>query len=365
MTTEPANERAANFHRMMRRRGGAWLPLDVRVTAPVADQIERRIGTRNVVEAFDLDFDGFGPVFAHEPERWRQAFDALGVALPEHCEIGGYGITHAVPPAASIGQAYHLREMLHPLAAVTDVAQLERLPWPKLDDPALDTACAANVHRIHADGRVAVGHCACTIFEHAWYLRGMDMLFADLIDGSDVGPWLLDWFTERSVRAVGAMARAGVDCIWFGDDVGTQRGMMMSVPFWREHLKPRLTRVVEAIRRHQRLAVVVNYHSDGDVRDIIDDLVEVGIDSLNPGQPERMPVAEAAAAQRHHLAFWGMVGTQSTMPFGTPADVRQVVAGLAKLARDGAGIVVAPTHVLEPEVPWDNILALVDAVRHV
>jgi uroporphyrinogen decarboxylase len=159
------------------------------------------------------------------------------------------------------------------------------------------------------------------------------------------------------------MARAGVDAIGLGDDVGTQRGMMMSVDFWREHLKPRLKRVIDAIRETQWDHIWIKYHSDGNITEILNDLAEIGVDILNPVQPECMPLAEVIPPYQDRLRFWGMIGTQSTMPYGTVDDVRAAVEECARFAREGAGIVVAPTHVLEPDVPWENIQALVDAVR--
>ena len=203
----------------------------------------------------------------------------------------------------------------------------------------------------------------CTVFEAAWYIRGMDNLFGDLIEENGIGEWLLDWFTTRSTRMARIAASAGVDVIGLGDDVGTQRGMMMSVEFWREHLKPRLKKVIDAIREAQNQHVYVRYHSDGDIRLIIDDLIEIGVDILNPVQPECMPAGEVISTHRNRIGFWGMVGTQTTMPFGSPDDVRAVVADCARYAREGASVIVAPTHVLEPDVPWENIKALVDALH--
>jgi len=203
----------------------------------------------------------------------------------------------------------------------------------------------------------------CTVFEFSWYLRGMDNLFGDLLEENGIADWLLDWFTEYSIRKGRLAARAGVDTIALGDDVGTQRGMMMSLDFWRRHLKPRLAKVIAAIRAAQTQPICIRYHSDGDIRQIIDELVEIGIDVLNPVQPECMPVDEVIARHKHHVGFWGIIGTQTTMPFGTPDDVRAAVAQCARHAREGAAIIVAPTHVLEPDVPWENIQALVEAVK--
>jgi uroporphyrinogen decarboxylase len=356
-----------NFRAMMNQGRGEtlprWLPFDLPVTPPIADRIEARFGTRDAAQAFDLDFRYCGPQLADDPERWRAAFAAQGISLPPNAELRPIGAVLVPPAQAAPNGAYHLREKFYPLASVTTAGQLRSLPWPDLDTALTAGTLAEDVAAIHAAGKVAVCNMEVTVFESAWYRRGMDVLFEDLIEGNEIGAWLLDWFTEFSVRRARLVARAGVDVVGLGDDVGTQRGMMMSVPFWRQHLKPRLKRVIDALRENQTRPLWVRYHSDGDIRPVIDELVEIGVDILNPVQPECLPPAEVIAAHKHHLKFWGMVGTQTTMPFGMPGEVRAVVAECARFAREGAGIVVAPTHVLEPDVPWENIEALADAVR--
>lgn len=356
-----------NFHAMMNQgKGGPspqWLPFDLPVTPPITDQIEAHFGTRDAAKAFDLDFRYCGPQLADDPERWRAAFENQGISLPPNAEIRPIGAVLVPPAQAASDGAYHLREKFYPLASATTIEQIRALPWPDLDTALTAGTLVEDVAAIHADGKVAVCNMEVTVFESAWYRRGMDVLFEDMLEENEIGAWLLDWFTEYAVRRARMVARAGVNVVGLGDDVGTQRGMMMSVPFWRQHLKPRLKRVIDTLREHQTGPLWVRYHSDGDIRPIIDDLVEIGVDILNPVQPECLPPAEVMAEHKHHIKFWGMVGTQTTMPFGTPDEVRTVVAECAQYARDGAGIVIAPTHVLEPDVPWHNIEALVGAVR--
>ncbi len=357
--------RRDNFHRMMRGQGALHLPIDLPMTSPVLRQMKERTGCDSATDAFDLDFRSVGIALPRgDPQAWRDVTAALGFVWPDHCEVNAMGFAHVRPPVHTLGKAYHLTEMIHPLSAIQRVEQLDSLPWPDYDDAALGAELPEQVRRAHAEGRAAVANMECTVFEHAWYARGMDNLFMDLAEGNGIADWLLDWHTHRSCVLATAYSRAGADVIGLGDDVGTQHGMMMAPDYWRQHLKPRLARVIDTIRRHQGdHHVWIRYHSDGDIRDIIDDLIEIGVDILNPMQPECMPVDDLIVSYRQRLAFWGMVGTQTTMPFGTTDAVRDLVAHLAEHARQGAALVVAPTHVLEPDVPWDNIVALVDAVR--
>ena len=103
------------------------------------------------------------------------------------------------------------------------------------------------------------------------------------------------------------------------------------------------------------------YHSDGDISLIIDDLIEVGVTVLNPVQPECLDVHEIQRKYGDQLAFWGTIGTQTVMPFGTPDTVKQTVREMIDLF--APGLVIATTHVLEPDVPWENILALFEAIE--
>ena len=104
------------------------------------------------------------------------------------------------------------------------------------------------------------------------------------------------------------------------------------------------------------------FHSDGNIEAIIPDLIEIGLDILNPVQPECMDPAEIKRKYGDRLAFWGAMGTQSTMPWGTVDEVRRVVKERIE-TMGPEGLLLAPTHVLEPEVPWENIEAFVDAVE--
>ncbi len=350
-----------NFEQIMRREPAQRLPFSLPLTPPVARHVlEKRRGV-----PFDTTFRDLYPAYPDEPGRWERAYAQLGVELPDEAEVSRFGFVHLKPPPETLGAATHLREMMHPLQTVNDVSELESLPWPDVEDPRHYAALGRRVRQIEDEDRVAVGQCACSLFESAWYLRGMDQLFFDLTEDHPVGNWLLDYFTRRTCCAVRAYGEAGVDVVFLGDDVATQQSLMMSPGFWREHLRPRLQRIIDTVRAHQRKPTRIAYHSDGALTDLVDDLIEMGIDIINPVQPECMPFDQTVQRFGDRVAFWGMVGTQTTMPFGSPGDVRGVVERCADAVRQGAAMVVAPTHVIEPDVPWENLVALVDVVADI
>ncbi len=172
--------------------------------------------------------------------------------------------------------------------------------------------------------------------------------------------YVLDRITDNNVFSAQKIAEAGVDMLQVGDDVAMQDRMLMSPGMWRELIKPRLARVIRAARDINP-EIPVWYHSDGAISPIIDDLIEVGVTVLNPVQPECVDMKWVKNKYGDRLAFWGTIGTQTVMPFGTPEDVKRTVKEMIDLF--APGLVIAPTHVLEPDVPWDNITALFKAVE--
>ena len=180
------------------------------------------------------------------------------------------------------------------------------------------------------------------IFELAWQILGFEKFFEDMVLNPALVERVLDRITEDNAFRARRFAEAGVDMLRVGDDVGMQDRLMMKPAEWRRFLKPRLARVIAAARA-VRPEIPVWYHSDGKIVDIIDDLIEVGVTVLNPVQPECLDLRWLKERYGDRLAFWGTIGTQTVMPFGTPADVRQTVREMIDLF--WPGIVIALTHV--------------------
>ena len=240
------------------------------------------------------------------------------------------------------------------------VAELERYPFPDYAKPPRWQHLKAEVAEWHRKGLFVVGFMEWTIFEIAWHMRGMDNLFSDLVFNKPFARCLLDRITEiRCVQAV-KYAEAGVDLIKIGDDLGTQRGLLMSREMYREWFWPSRAAVVEAARR-VRADIPISYHSDGNCWDVISDLIAAGVTVLNPLQPECLDLAAVKREYGKDLMFWGGIGTQTTMPFSKPDEVYETVQRTIDLLGP-SGYYPSPTHVLEPEVPWENVDAYLRAV---
>jgi len=268
-----------------------------------------------------------------------------------------WGIAHEPGSAA----AHHMTQMRHPLERLDSLEQLQAYPWPdfeRADWSFLDSEIAA----IHAKGLAAQIWMECTVWETAWYLRRMDILMTEMALDDDRAVFLLDKITDLACFRARKYAAAGADIIALGDDIGMQDSIMMSRDMYTTWLAPRLKRVIDAARA-VKPDVIIQYHSCGHVTELIPDLIAAGIDVLNPVQSECMDVMEIFAHFGDALSFNGSLGTQTTMPFGTPRDVRDTVRRNLDAAGENGGLLCCPTHMLEPVVPWENIEAYVDACR--
>ncbi|HNQ89849.1 MAG TPA: uroporphyrinogen decarboxylase family protein [Verrucomicrobiota bacterium] len=245
------------------------------------------------------------------------------------------------------------------LGGIRESRELEDYPWPDLDQAYRWEGVRARVEALQAQGLAVVGY-AGSVFERSWYLRGMENLMMDMV----TAPGLAHGFFERTAalqrKAAAAFARAGADIVITGDDVGGQKGLLMSLGMWRQFLKPRLAATVRAVKE-ARPETFFFYHSDGNIEALIPDLIEIGVDILNPVQPECMDPAAIKRRFGGALSFWGTVSVQRTMPSGTPDEVRAEVRARVRDVGRGGGLILAPAHVLGPETPWENIVAFFDA----
>ncbi len=274
--------------------------------------------------------------------------------LPENATLNEMGVAR-VPSGF-----YHFWGYVSPLRNAAELREIEEYP---IDDCAdWDTGHLADeVAAAHADGRIAVGWIG-HMHEDAWQIRGYEQFLMDMIERPAWAHTLLERIAERNMHRAEAAARAGVDYLRCGDDVANQKAMMFSVPMWRDFMLARWSKVWARVAELSP-ETAVWYHSDGNIEPIVAELLDAGVRILNPLQPECLDIADLHQRFGNRVVFDGCIGTQSTMPWGTPDDVRQRVREVIEAWGRQGGLIVSPTHVLEPEVPIANIEALVDACR--
>ncbi|MGD9518630.1 MAG: uroporphyrinogen decarboxylase family protein [Armatimonadota bacterium] len=302
-------------------------------------------------EYFGIEVRGVGFRAPRELPDFRPFFSE---ELPDNTSFSEYGTAH-IP-----GTFYHFSRYRFPLAGAESLNEYEGYPWPDFTPPWRHEHLEADVKQLLDAGWYvlgSVGH----IFENAWQIRSMEKLFEDMILRPELATYLLDRLTEDRAFQARRYAEAGCDCLHCGDDVGMQDRLMMSPDLWRHWFKPRWAHVWQVAKRANP-DIQIWYHSDGYIEPIIPDLIEIGLEILNPVQPECMNPVKLKRQYGNWLAFWGCVGTQTVMPFGTPETVRHTVKRLIETVGEGGGLLLAPTHVLEPDVPWENVLAFFEAV---
>jgi uroporphyrinogen decarboxylase len=260
----------------------------------------------------------------------------------------------------------HRRQGQNPLARARSISDIGRMRFPSADtSPAAIRALTATVASLHARGRAVGGnipHLGGELFESAWRLRGLELFLLDLVDRPDMAHELLDRLAAFSQEAAQALVRAGVDIICLSDDVGMPGTMMLSREAWRHYLRPPLERIIDAAREINP-GVRVLYHSDGFYGPILDDLVEIGVDAINPLQPEHMDAAAVRKRYGPRLALWGTVGSQTAFTRAKPADIRREVAHrIETLGR--AGLVLSPAYDVDtPDISRENLAAFLEAAR--
>jgi len=200
------------------------------------------------------------------------------------------------------------------------------------------------------------------IFEMYWRLRGMEMAMLDMAEDREFASEMFKRCADFSIAlAEPACERMNLDWLWLGDDVSGQTSMLMSPRLWRELIKPHLARIAAVGKAHN---LPVAYHCCGALRPIIGDLIEIGVDVLNPIQCN-CPGMEPFELKREFgskLAFMGGVDTQGVLPAGSAAEVRRATERLIEgMTSDGGGYILAASHTVPPETPLDNIFAMYEA----
>ena len=251
------------------------------------------------------------------------------------------------------------KDIGNPEPSLAHTSDLRKLTLPDPKDPrrfeSIPAFCA------EFSDRFLMGSIGFSLFERAWTLRGMENLLIDMATESDFVEELLDRITEYNLAVVDRLAEFPLDAIHFGDDWGQQHGLIMGPIYWRKYLKPRLARVYERVKSKGKF---VSIHSCGDIREVLPDLIDIGLDMFNPFQPEVMNVEAVKRKYGKHLTFHGGISTQKTLPYGTAEDVRaEVRKRIATVGKDG-GYVCAPAHSIPGDVPVENMLALIDELQN-
>ncbi len=246
-----------------------------------------------------------------------------------------------------------------PLVEATSVDELKQYPWPDPDwwdfSPILQIIEQLDQHEEY-HFRFRIG----SIFETAWQLRGMQEFLVDLADNPAIPVYIMERLTDilvENTRRVLDIAGDRLDMVYFYDDVATQNSLMISPKMWRKYVRPLHTRLIEVAKAYDK---PVMYHCDGAIYRLIPELIEMGIDLLNPIQTDAKGMEADNLKQEfgQQLAFHGGIDIIKTLPRGTPEDVAAEVQDRKRVLGADGGYILASSHHIQPDTPLTNVLSM-------
>jgi uroporphyrinogen decarboxylase len=272
------------------------------------------------------------------------------VKVDEHRERDMFGVVWCKDQEGDFGTVdeYLLKEPV-----------LEGYDFPKPAEELIREKCERLVSQSNKDlfKLYIIGF---SLFERAWSLRGMENTLTDFILEPEFIEELLDRIVEYNMAVMDIVMEYPIDAIFFGDDWGQQKGLIMGPVFWRQFIKPRLAKMY---RHAKEKGFYICQHSCGDIFEVFPDLIEIGLDIYNTFQPEIYDVESIKKEFGNQLAFYGGISTQHVLPHGTPEQVKAEVKRMMKIMGENGGYIVAPTHAATNDISTENILAFLDVVQ--
>ena len=262
-----------------------------------------------------------------------------------------------IPYKTINGDGYYTEIVRFPLA---DDSKIDSYIPP--DPGNEDMGYAEEVIKNYGKDYYICGIIDCSIFEALKYLRGITQSLIDIVANKDIAHKVMDISVDYHLKLGLKLIDRGVDLLWLADDIGGEHTLLMSPQIFREMIKPKMGYMIGELKKKSK-DIKVAFHSDGYIEPVIDDLIEVGVDLLNPIQPESMDPSFIKKRYGKKICLWGTVSTQQTLPFGTSEDVENEIRERIKTCGSGGGFLLAPTHNIQLDVSFENIQAFYDAIK--
>ena len=271
--------------------------------------------------------------FRVDQERNRSRFSSLFPAgIPGNGIVSDWGFVD-IPQRTDAG--YHAgNKTLHTLADAASLADIESYPWPDMAEPDRHAHINDEVAEKKRDEFVVIGQMSQTFLETAYLMRGMENLFCDFYANPDIVGGIFKRLRPERIFQAETFARAGVDVLRIGDDIASQTGLIVGKDIYREFIKPYQREVIRAARAIHP-DIIVLYHSDGLLEPLFDDLIEIGVNAVNPVQPECMDLREIKKSYGDRLVLWGCMAVQSTFEFGTDEYILRDIRLVKEISQDG------------------------------
>ena len=319
------------------------VPLDSWIAPEVADQLVAVLGVDTSADPFALAKE-LGNDFLYRMVGFCEGFSTMyedSKRIGDNLYQDDFGIKWSYKAQQHGGYCEMVEQPL------SDLNKYDAFVWP---DPLEVSRVGLEENRamIQRDGTQygIIGGVACSMLEGAWYLRGLQNLLMDLVHNLDFVGDLLDHCLEHSLTLSRELVKMGVDILWWGDDFSVESGPLMSPDLFRRLLVPRYARVIEELRRIDN-DIKFAFHCDGKVEWALDDLVDIGVDIINPLQPDVNDVAAVKKRYQKKLAVWGNVDTRRVMSQGSVLDVAEEVRKVIGTLSPGGGHLLSTNHTIQ------------------
>jgi uroporphyrinogen decarboxylase len=342
--------RAAIAHRQPDR-----VPVDFSARTEVVEKLRRwlQLGPdEGLEERLGVDLRGVGALFLGKTDPLCYADPTVEVTADGiYRDIWGVGFR---PNRTACG--FYMDLARCPLRDISGIEEIEAHPWPSAD--LWDYSTIAEQARAHEP--YWVGAHSRGIFEISWFVRGFEEFMMDLACNPALANAVMDrvqaYLMERARRVLEA-GRGFIDMMEYNDDVGGQDGLLIAPDAWRRSLKPRMAAFIRMCKGY---GVAVRYHSCGGVRAILPDLIEIGVDILNPVQTLAAGMDPEGLKRDFgdRLTFNGGIDTQALLPYASADEVRRATQRLIEVVGRNGGLILAPSHVFQDDVPIENVVAV-------
>lgn len=326
------------------------VPLSGSFRPEVWTKLREHFGTDDtnlINEELGMDFRGVGM-------RASQEFlERSGGSNTIHYEDGSYEDEWGV---RQINIGPYMKYIYQPLA---DESKLETYKFPSLEGRF--EGVKERAEQLKQNYVVSAG--TGTFFTSSWQLRGLEAFLVDIAMESPFMLKLLDRMLEYKLEIVSQYAQAGVDIISIGGDIAMHTRLFMEPDLWRKHFKWRDARLIEEARKHG--VQHFYFHTDGNLMEVMEDLIEIGFNIINPIQPECMDPYEVKEKFGDRITLDGTISSQHTLPFGTVEDVRNEVRERIERCGKNGGLIIAPNNVVQFDVPLENLLAVYETAKEV
>jgi len=327
MTNKERVIKAINFEKT------DYLPYDVSFTGQQYEKMVKAYG-QDYLSSINNHMTMWGLSSAHNVSTDEYEIDEYGVVWGKEGEDKDIGVP----------RDFH----------ITSEEDFRRYKFPEVETEYIKDACEKLMKTDENNFRMmGIGF---SMYERLWSLMGIEDALANMIVEPELVHKILNTICERTLAILDIALAYDYDGFYFGDDWGQQQGTIMGPALWREFIKPYVSRLYDRVRSSGKYVI---QHSCGDIRDIMDDLYEMGLNVYQTFQPEIYGL-DYSKKMHGKIAIWGGISTQNDLPSKTPEEIKQITRATVNHFKDTGGIIVAPTHSVPHDVPVENIKAMVE-----